>query len=182
MIDEVFRLKLSRLRLAAEAEGDTRVHHSLTLHHVGKVFRRNGGVRKHVQIRQPPNGGAGFLAPVGRLLAQSAYILTLFEVQGVFLPVPPDGHVHIFGGVLGGAGAKAVQPQRVFIVVAGVVVVFSACVQLAEYQLPVPAALLLVPVHRAAPALVLHLDGAVPIRCDGNETAVALPGLVDGVG
>ena len=62
------------------------------------------------------------------------------------------------------------------------VVVLAAGVQLAEHQLPVELLLLLVPVHRAAPAEVLHLDGVILIPGDGDQGAVALPGLVDGVG
>ena len=82
------------------------------------------------------------------------------KVQGVFKAVPPDGDVHVPGGVLGGAGAQAVEPQGIFVVVAGDVVVLAAGVQLAVHQLPVVPLLLLIPVHRAAPARVLHLDGA----------------------
>ena len=168
--------------LVPEAEGHARVDHGLPLHHVGEILRGDGGVREHVQIRQPPDGGAGLAAPVRRFLLQTAHVLAPLEMQGVFFPVPADGHIHVPGGVLRGAGAETVQSQRVFVVVAAVVVVLSAGVQLAEYQLPVVFLLLLVPVHRAAPALILHLDGAVGEAGDGDEAAVALPRLVDGVG
>ena len=83
---------------------------------------------------------------------------------------------------MGGASAQTVEPQGVFIVVAAVVVVFSAGVQLAENQLPVELLLALVPVQRTAAALVLHFDGAVRVPGDGDEGAVALARLVDGVG
>ena len=39
--------------------GDALVHHRLALHHVGEVVRRDGDVREHVQVRQPPGPGAG---------------------------------------------------------------------------------------------------------------------------
>ncbi len=168
--------------LAAEAEGDARVHHRLTLHHVGEILRRDGGVREHVQIRKPPDGGAGLFTPVGGLVVESANVFALFKVERVLLPIPADGHVHVLGGVLGCAGTQAVQTQGVFVVIAAVVVVFAAGVQLAEYQLPVPAPLLFVPVQRTAPAQILHLNGAVQVPGNGDEGAVALPGLVNGVG
>ena len=103
-------------------------------------------------------------------------------MQGVLLAAPPDGNVHVLGGVLCGAGAKAVETQGELVVLAVFVVVLTAGVQLAEHQLPVVAALLLVPVHRAAAAHVLHLHGLVQKAGDGDEAAVALAGFVDGVG
>ena len=78
-------------------------------------------------------------------------------------------------------GAEAVQAEAVFIIFAGVVVVFAARVHLAEDQLPVVALLLLVPVHRAAAAEVLDLDAAVGVARDDDELAVALARLVNGV-
>ena len=106
---------------------------------------------------------------------------SLLKVEGVFEAVPPDGRVKIFAGILGGTGAKAVQAQGVLIVVP-ISAVLSAGVQLAEHQLPVVFLLLLIPVHRTAPSLVLHLDGLVQEPGDGDQTAVALPGLIDGIG
>ncbi|CDC68065.1 uncharacterized protein BN503_01068 [Oscillibacter sp. CAG:155] len=50
-IKKVRLLKLARRRLAAEAEGNAGVHHRLALHDVGKVFRRDGDVGKHIQVR-----------------------------------------------------------------------------------------------------------------------------------
>ena len=100
----------------------------------------------------------------------------------VLEPVPVNHRVKILAGILGGAGAEAVQSQGIFIVVPVAVLVLAACVQLAEHQLPVVAALRLVPVLGTAPAEVLHLNGLVLVAGDGDEVAVALPGLVDGVG
>ena len=103
-------------------------------------------------------------------------------MEVIALAVPADDDVHEAGGVLGGAGAQAVETQGVFVVVAAVVVIFSAGVQLAEDQLPVVLADFFVPVHRAAPAEVLDLDAAIPEVGDDDLLAEALAGLVDGVG
>ena len=183
-IEEVRLLKLAQRRLAAEAEGDALVHHRLALHDVGKVLRRDGDVGEHIQVRQPAGAGAGlFLLAFGeRRLGQLTHQFAPLEVEAVLKAVPPDGHVHVAGGILGGAGAQTVEAQGVLIVVAGGVVILATGVKLAVHQLPVIALLLFVPVHRAAPARVLHLDGAVRKAGEGDDPAVALPGLVDGVG
>ena len=108
--------------------------------------------------------------------------LSPLEAEAVLEAVPPDGDIHIAGGILGGAGAQAVQSQGELVVVPGGIVVLAPGVQLAEDQLPVEALLLLVPVHRAAPARVLHLHAVVQEAGDGDGLPVALPSLVDGVG
>ena len=110
------------------------------------------------------------------------YRLALLEVELVLEAVPPDSDIHVGGGVLRGTGAKAVQAKRILVVAVPVVVVFAAGVELAEDQLPVPLLLFLVPVDGTASPLVLHLDTVVQVAGEGDETAVALPGLVDGVG
>ena len=184
LIQKLRFLELPRLRLVAEAEGDAGVHHRLALHHVSEVVSRDGNVREHIQIRQPAGAGAGLFAlALGQgALFQLAHDLAPLKVEAVLLAVPPDGDIHVPGSVLGGTGAQAVEAQGVLVVVTGDVVVLAAGVQLAVHQLPVVSLLLLVPVHRAAPAGVLHLDGAVGVAGDGDGAAVALPGLVDGVG
>ena len=125
--------------------------------------------------------GAG-LFPVRGFLLHLAHDLALLEVEGVLEAVPVDDRVKVFAGVLGGAGAKAVEAQGILVVISLAVFVLAAGVQLAEHQLPVIAALRLVPVHGAAPAEVLHLDGLVLIPGDDDEIAVAFPGFVDGIG
>ena len=185
VLNAVFVLEVGGLELpphlVAEAEGDPGVDHRLALEHVGVVLHGDVDVGKHVQIRLPAEAGAGLFAGVG-LLFQAAHVLALLEVEGVLKAVPVDHRIKVRAGVLGGAGAQAVEAQGVLVVVAVVVVVLAAGVQLAEHQLPVELLLLLVPVHRAAPAEVLHLDGVILIPGDGDQGAVALPGLVDGVG
>ena len=102
-------------------------------------------------------------------------------MQVIFEAVSEDPRVEILRGILRGAGAEAVQAEAVFIIFAGVVVVFAARVHLAEDQLPVVALLLLVPVHGAAAAEVLDLDAAVGVARDDDELAIALARLVNGV-
>ena len=182
-IQKLLGVEFALRRLVQQPERDTGIDHRLTLHGVPVVVKRHGDIGEHVQIRQPVDTGAGLFLVGGQLLyLQAADVLALFKMKAVLLAAAPDGHVHIPGGVLGGAGAKAVEAQGELIVLAVFVVVLAAGVQLAEHQLPVVAPLLLVPVHRAAAAHVLHLHRLVQKTGDGDETAVALPGLVDGVG
>ena len=165
-------------------EGNPGVHHRLALHHAGEILRRDIDVREHLQVGKPPGPGAGLFRlglGQGRFLELPRNLPPL-EAEAVFKAVPPDGDVHVPGGVLGGAGAQAVEAQRELVVVPGHVIIFAPGVELAEDQLPVEALLLLVPVHRAAPARVLHLHAPVQKTGDGDGRSVALPGLVDGVG
>ena len=167
--------------LIAQHEGDAGVDHGLPLEHVGIVFQRNGDVGEYLQIGLPAEFGAGLVAG-GVLGVETADVFALFKVKRIFFAVPVDGGVKVFGGILGGAGTKAVQAEGELIGVAVAAAVFAAGVQFTEHQLPVVALLCVVPVHRAAPAEVLHLDGAVGVAGDDDLVAVAAAGLVDGVG
>ena len=171
--------------LQAQPEGDPGVDHGLPVQDVVKILLGDIDVGEDLDVRPPADGGAG-LFPVGGLdlqfLTLFAHHLALLEAEAVFVPVPPHGHVHVLGGVLGGAGAQTVEAQGVLIVPAVVVFVLAAGVELAEHQLPVEALLRGVPVQGAAPAEVLHLDGLVLKIGEGDEIAVPLPCLVDGVG
>ena len=102
-------------------------------------------------------------------------------MQGVFFPVAPDGHIHVFRGVLRGARAEAVEAERVLVVFALVVFILAAGVHFAEDQLPVVALLLLVPVHRTAAPEILHLNGLVFVARNGYNIAESLARLVDRV-
>ena len=137
-IVEIFRLKLVGGNFVAEAEGDTGIDHGLPLHDIHEELGRNVDIRKDFQIRQPAEAGTG-LFPVGRFFHQITDDLTLFEMQGIFKPVPADGHIEIPGGILGGAGTQTVEAQRIFVHTAGIVVVLAAGIQLTEYQFPVVA-------------------------------------------
>ena len=180
-IEEILGLELIGRDFVLEAEGDAGIDHGLPLHDIQIVFHGDVDVGKDLQIGLPAEGGAGLFALVGGLLFQTADVLALFKVEGVFKAVAPDGGVEELGGILGGAGAQTVQAQRVLVVVA-LTAVLAAGVQLAEDQLPVILLLLLVPVHGTAAALVLHLNGVVGKAGDGDEIAVTLTGLINGVG
>ena len=97
------------------------------------------------------------------------------------LAVAVDVSGHPLAGVLGGAQAQAVQAQAE-IVGAAALGVLAAGVQLAEHQVPVPPLLGLVVVHRDAAAKVLDLHRVVGEQRDVDLVAVAVAGLVDGVG
>ena len=111
-VEELRLFEPTRLCLVPEPEGDPGVHHRLALHHVGEVLRRDGDVREHVQVGKPAGAGAGFsgLALEQGRLPQLPHDLAPLKVQGVFKAVPPDGDVHVPGGVLGGAGTQSVEP------------------------------------------------------------------------
>ena len=94
--------------LVAEAEGQPLVHHRLTAQHVPVIFHGNVDVREHLLVRLPVEAGAG-LFPVGWLLFQAANVPALLKVEGVLEAVPADDRVKEFRGVLGGAGAQAVE-------------------------------------------------------------------------
>ena len=95
--------------------------------------------------------------------------------------VTADGDVEEFGGVLGGAGAQAVQTQGVLVVLA-VFAVLAAGVHLTEHQFPVVALFLFVPVHGTAAAEVFDFHGKVFVPGDHDGIAVAFSCFVDGVG
>ena len=181
LIAVVRRLEFSGRSFIAEAEGHARVHDGLPLERVLKVRPRHLNVGENIQIGQPVEHGA-CLFPVGRLLLHLPHKLAALKMERIFEAVAADGHVKIARGVLRGAGAKAVEAQRKFIVAACIVVIFAARVQLAENQLPIVAALLLVPIHRAAASEVLDLDRAVGVARHDHQIAVALARFVDGVG
>ena len=166
--------------LYAQAKRHALVHDGLPVQHVLEIALGHVDVREHLQIRPPADGRAGLFA-VGRGALQTADDLALPEVQAVLFPVAPDGHVHIFRGVLRGARTQPVETERVFVVLALVVFVLAAGVHLAEDQLPVVALLLLVPVHRTAAPEIFHLNGLVFVARNGYNIAESLARLVDRV-
>ena len=183
LVDELLRLVLSGGCLVFQPEGHAGVDHRLPPHHIPVVVHGDIDIGKHIQVRQPADGGTGTLLIAGLFAdLQLARDLAALKVQPVLLPVAPHGHVHIAGGILSGAGAQAIQAQGELVVLAVLVVVLAAGVQLAEHQLPVVAPLLLVPVHGTATALILHLNGEIGKAGHGDEPAIACTGLVDGVG
>ncbi len=124
VITEVGGLELPTC-LVAEAEGDAGVDHSLALDHVQKYSTgmsmsvktsRSGFQRKLEPVLLP---GVG-------LLVEPAHILPLLEVEGVLGPSRWMTASKYSAGVLGGAGAQAVEAQGILVVVAEVVVIFAA--------------------------------------------------------
>ena len=153
----VFLFLKGSAHLIAELKSDTLVDHGLTAQHVPVVLHRDVDVRKDFLVRLPAEAGTCLLS-VGRLFFQAANVSALFKVQVVTKAVPADGGVKIFGSVLSGTGAKAVEAQRI-LVVFSVFAVLAAGVHFAEHQLPVIPLFLFVVIHGTAPAEVLHLHG-----------------------
>ena len=184
-IAEVLFGKLAIVTLNAQAEGHVSVDHGLAAHGLAIPVVGNADRGKDLKIGAPLDGGAGAVLVAGlnlECLLLGADDFALLKVQGVFVAVAPDGDVHVLGSVLGRAGAQAVGAEREVVVAALVVIVFAAGVELAKDEFPVKALLGRVPVERAAAAVVLYLDRAIAKGGKGDELAVALARLVNGVG
>ena len=177
-IEELLRLELALGHLVSEPEGDAGVHNRLAAQGLLIVLQRYVYVREDLQVGPPAYIRTGLLA-VGGLALQLADDAALFKVQRVLLPVAADSDVHILARVLGGAAAQAVEAERILVIAAVIVAVFAAGIELAEDELPVPALLHRVPVHRAAAAEVLALDTLVEIARQCYNVAVSGPRLVD---
>ena len=177
--------KLAIVALDTQAEGHVGVDHGLAAHGLAIPVVGNADRGKDLKIGAPLDGGAGAVLVAGlnlECLLFGTDDFALLKVQGVLVTVTPDGNVHVFRGVLSRAGAQAVGTEREVVVAALVVVVFATCVELAKDELPVKALLGGVPVERAAAAVVLYLNGAIAKGGKGDELAVALARLVNGVG
>ena len=112
---------------------------------------------------------------------QTAHVLAVFEVQVIVETVPVDVRSHPGAGILGGAQAQAVEAERE-VIVAFPFAVFAARVQFTEHQVPVPALLCFVVIHRDAAAEVFDLHAVVRVQGHIDVIAVTVPGFVDGVG
>ena len=184
-VAEVLFGKLAIVALNAQAEGHVGVDHGLTAHGLAIPVVRDANRGKDLKVGAPLDGGAGAVLVAGlnlECLLFGADDFTLLKVQGVLVAVAPNRDVHVLGCVLGRARAQAVGAEREVVVAALVVVVLAAGVELAEDELPVKALLGRVPVERAATAVVLYLNGAIAKGGKGDELAVALARLVNGVG
>ena len=177
--------KFAIVALDTQAEGHVGVDHGLAAHGLAIPIVGNANRGKDLKIGAPLDGGAGAVIIAGLNLERllfGADDLALLKVQRVLVTVAPNRDVHVFGGVLGRARAQAVGAEREVVVAALVVVVLAAGVKLAKDEFPVKARLGGVPVERAAAAVVLYLDGAIAKGGKGDELAVALARLVNGVG
>ena len=177
--------KLAIVALNAQAEGHVGVDHGLAAHGLAIPVVGNADRGKDLKIGAPLDGGAGAVLVAGLNLECLLFGTddpALLKVQGVLVAVAPNRDVHVFGSVLSRAGAQAVGAEREVVVAALVVVVFAAGVELAKDEFPVKALLGGVPVERAAAAVVLYLNGTIAKGGKGDELAVALARLVNGVG
>ena len=80
-----------------------------------------------------------------------------------------------------GAGSETVQSKAELIVFAGIVVVFSSGVKLAEYQFPVVTAFPCVIIDGYAAAVVFYSDRMIGVSVDLYLFSEALSGLVYGI-
>ena len=95
--------------------------------------------------------------------------------------VAVDVRRHPGGSILGGTQAQTIQAQAELVVVLALTV-FAARVHLTEQQLPVVAALAVVPVHGHTAAKVFHDHAAVLAAGHIDGITVAIAGFIDGVG
>ena len=184
-IAKVFFGELAVVALDAQAEGHVGVDHGLAAHGLAIPIVGNADRGKDLKIGAPLDGGAGAVLVAGlnlECLLFGADDLALFKVQRVLVAVAPNRDVHVLGGVLSRARAQAVGAEREVVVAALVVVILAAGVELAKDEFPVKALLGGIPVERAAAAVVLYLNGAIAKGGKGDELAVALARLVNGVG
>ena len=106
-IQKVLGVEPSGRYLAAQPERDPGIDHRLPLEDIGVVLPRDGDIGEYLKIGLPADAGAGLAASIG-LGFQSANIFAFFKMEVVALAVPQHLHIHVFRGILGGAGAKTV--------------------------------------------------------------------------
>ena len=102
-------------------------------------------------------------------------------MEVVALAVPQHLHIHVFRGILGGAGTQAIKAQGIFVVAVAGAVVLAAGIQLAENKLPVEALFVCVPVQRTATAEVLDLYRFICIARERYDLTVSLARFIYGV-
>ena len=184
-IHQLGGLKLAGLGLVFEDKLQTGVDHSLTLQGFQEELQRDVDIGKDFQIRFEALTGAGLFAGIRGLahaVRRIGDVFALAELKLIHEAVTTRDDRHIFGSILGGAGAQTVEAQRVFVGLAAIVLIFTAGIHLAIDQLPVIALLFLVIIQRYTAAKVLDLDGLVQIAGHVDDVAEAFAGFVDGVG
>ena len=170
------------LRLIPQYEAHPGIHDRLPLDRFLIILQRHVDIREDLQIWPPTDGGAGIFLLI-RLLDELSCGLAMLKMYLIAPAVPVHLCVHILRGILRGAKPQAVKAERIFIAAVAVVgVVFAARIELAENELPVELAFILIVIHRNAAAEILHLDGAVDIAGHHDLVAEALACLVNGVG
>ena len=177
---QILKLLGVRAGLVGEHQRHTVVDDGLAAQHIFEGFRRDSDIGKDLSVGLPADDRAGALA-LERFFLQTAHILAFLEVEVVVETVAVDIGSHPLAGVLRGTQAQAVQTQAE-IIVAAALGVFAAGVQLTENEVPVPAFLGLVVVHRDAAAEVLDLDDMIRKERDVDAVAVAVAGFINRVG
>ena len=157
------------------------VYHRLTLDGVVVVLNGNVDLGKDLNIGLPFNLGTRLSAGVD-LFMQSADIFTVFKVQFVEEAIAAYFNVHICRRILRCAQAQAVESKRVLVVLARIVIILTARVELAKDQLPVILVGLGIKVDRNTPSKVLDLDRVVRISGNDDLVSEALTRFVNGVG
>ena len=159
------------------------VNYRLLTQHLGIVLLRNIDIGKDLDIRLPADDRSGTLLPsaersFGKLGDRLAFPKGDLEKTLSVIRL----YVHILGRILRSARAESVQTERILIARAvGIVVVFTARIQLAVDKLPVISAFALVVAERNASAVVLYLNGVIEVNGCGYRVAVALARLVDSI-
>ncbi len=162
-----------------------RVDNRLPLEDIKIIVLRHTDIRENLEVRPPPDDRSGVRTGVFFLFEAglgACAVFALFKMQLIGIAVAANRDVHVFGGILCGTGAQTVQAERKLIVFAVICLVFAACIQLTEYQLPVVALFIGIKIHRNAAPVILHLNGMIGISGDDDFAAVALARLIDGIG
>ena len=183
-VDKFLGVKAAVRVFIVQDEFQPLVDDRLALERPLEKVARDGDVGEDVKVGPPADDGAALFAPLlQRMRFQLACGFALGKPDGMHLAAVIGADLHKFGGILRGAGAEAVEPERIAVGRAlVVVVVFAARVQLAVDQLPVVAPLALVVPERDAAAEVLDLQGVVAPDRDDDLAAVAFARLVHRVG
>ena len=177
-------LKLTRRRLVFQNKTYARIDKGLAAQRGIQKAYGNVDLLENVQIGEPADHRASALSACGdRLFLERSLRLAFFEFHGGKRCPIIGGNGHICTGILRCGCAKAVQAKRKLVGRACIiVVVFSARIKLAEYELPVIALFLLIISERNAASEVLHLNGKIQKLLNDNTIAVALSRLVHRVG
>ena len=138
-----------------ERQGEPCVYYRLLSERLLKERKGDIYIGKYVEIRLPFNDRAG-AAPYGLLREKLCCRKSLFKGYGALILPGIARYVHIFRRALRRTGAESVETERILIGLPRIVVVLSACVQLAVYEIPVIPLLLLVPAERNASSEVLN--------------------------
>ncbi len=166
--------------LVKQAEGHSGIDDGLAFQSLLEIVQRDHDVSENVPVCLPFLDRAGLLLP-DRGLGQATDIIAFFEVQIIAEAIAHHRYVEVFGSILGGTGAQAIETEAELIMVPADIVVFAASIQFAVDQLPIVAVFLLIEIERNAATLVFDLERSVAVALDLDQVAMSFPGLVDGI-